>query len=197
VLDQLFSKQEKRVAIAKGGTACSALNLRDLASAYNQLGQAERRSPTWLLLPNEVDKQHLVTDGNYFRWNAAEYRPATSAWTRELKLSVGTAAAKKAREDGCPSALKMLMWQQPTERDWDAALQWLCKNRHVQVAALFLVARRAAQRGHDVKRLCLGDVMWRQAGSEAKGTAIPFLALTPDGPKMMQVFRWWLRNHAQ
>jgi len=110
---------------------------------------------------------------------------------------VGTAAAKKAREDGCPSAMKMIMWQHPTERDWEAALRWLCKNRHVQVAALFLVARRAAQRGHDVKRLCLGDIMWRQAGSEAKGTAIPYLALTPDGPKMMQVFRWCLRYHAE
>jgi hypothetical protein len=74
VWGQLFSKQEKRVAIAKGGTACSALNLRDLASAYNQLGQAERRSPTWLLLPTEMDKKHLVTDGNYFRWDGPEYR---------------------------------------------------------------------------------------------------------------------------
>ena len=110
---------------------------------------------------------------------------------------MGTAAAKKAREDGCPSAMKMIMWQHPTERDWEAALRWLCKNRHVQVAALYLVARRAAQRGHDVKRLCLGDVMWRQAGSEAKGTAIPYLALTPDGPKMLQVFRWCLRYHAE
>jgi hypothetical protein len=172
--------------VAKGGPACSAGSLRDLISAYNAFAQIERRSATWLLLPSEYEKKHLVTAGDYFLYDH-KYQPATSNFSAALKTKVAAKANQMRLDAGIGTGLKMLAWQRPSPAEWDLCVRQLCARRQVQVVALLLVCMRAAQRGFDMQRLTLDDILWEEAGCRFKGNAIPYVVLAPEGAKMHKV----------
>ena len=186
---QIFVLLEKKVAVSKGGPCCSARNFEDLIHTFNILAQVEQRCASWLLLPTEYDKRHLATDSHYFNYDVP-FKPASSKFSLAKKTEVEATAKKNARELGCASALKTLLFKRPKPDEWKACLMHMCQQRQLQVAGLLAVTRGSAQRGFDMQRLTLDDLAWDVAGGVHQGNAIPYLIMTPEGAKMHKVFAY-------
>ena len=127
-----------------------------------------------------------MTAGDYFSYEH-KYQPATSNFSAVLKNQVAAKANRMRLAEGIGTGLKLLAWQRPSPEEWDLCLRHLCSGRQVQVVALLLVCMRAAQRGYDMQRLTLDDVLWEEAGCRAKGNAVPYVVLAPEGAKMHKV----------
>ena len=128
----------------------------------------------------------IVPEATYFDFTG-KLVPASTAASRKRKLAVGLAAAAAARENGCPSEVKDLLYSAPTAKEWLMAHQYLCAQKKVQLVALARIARQGTQRVFDMRQLDLCDIMVTHAGCEDKGNFMRYLAMTPQGGKMMKV----------